>query len=441
MNFNIKKLNKNYDSFSTYELFKDFKNSVFLDSSKKDESLSKYSFIGINPIVTVEFKGDYIYINNKVLKNIEPFNALENLINEYKIKYDSNISFIAGFIGYFSYDMCNNKKSNIPKYRFILYENIIVFDLKNDETYITAIGKNKDLNESIKDIEIKFKDYKLKHNVKVTEGSLKFHSNFTKEQYKESIRKLKNYIEEGHVYVANMTRSIWCYNDEDSFEIYKKLRSINKAPFAAFLNYEDFSVISSSPERFIKIKDRVVVTSPIKGTRPRGKTKEEDLKNKEELINSEKDKSELLMITDLERNDLSKVCKINTVKVTELFKIEEYPAVFHLVSTVEGILKDNISEVKCISECFPGGSITGAPKARAIEIIEELEKGDRGIYTGIIGYFDLRGNCDFNIIIRTIFKKGNKAIFGVGGGITYESNEEEEWLETIHKGNPLMRVL
>lgn len=441
MDFNIKKLNENYDSFSTYELFKDFRNSVFLDSSKKDENLSKYSFIGINPLVTIEFKEDCIYINKEKIKNTEPFDALENLINEYKIKYDLNIPFIAGFVGYFSYDMCNNKKSNIPKYRFILYENIIAFDLNNNETYITAIGKNKDLNKSIKDIEIKLKDYKLKHEVKVTKGSGKFYSNFTKDEYKESIRILKNYIKEGHVYVANMTRNIWCYNHEDSFEIYGKLRSINKAPFAAFLNYDDFSVISSSPERFIQIKDRVVVTSPIKGTRPRGITKEEDLKNKEELINSEKDKSELLMITDLERNDLSKVCKINTVKVTELFKIEEYPAVFHLVSTVEGILKDNVSEVKCISECFPGGSITGAPKTRAIEIIEELEKSDRGIYTGIIGYFDLRGNCDFNIVIRTILKKDNKAIFGVGGGITYESNEEEEWIETIHKGNPLMRVL
>lgn len=441
MDFNIKKLNENYDSFSTYELFKDFRNSVFLDSSKKDENLSKYSFIGINPLVTIEFKEDCIYINKERIKNTEPFDALENLINEYKIKYDLNIPFIAGFVGYFSYDMCNNKKSNIPKYRFILYENIIAFDLNNNETYITAIGKNKDLNKSIKDIEIKLKDYKLKHEVKVTKGSGKFYSNFTKDEYKESIRILKNYIKEGHVYVANMTRNIWCYNHEDSFEIYGKLRSINKAPFAAFLNYDDFSVISSSPERFIQIKDRVVVTSPIKGTRPRGITKEEDLKNKEELINSEKDKSELLMITDLERNDLSKVCKINTVKVTELFKIEEYPAVFHLVSTVEGILKDNVSEVKCISECFPGGSITGAPKTRAIEIIEELEKSDRGIYTGIIGYFDLRGNCDFNIVIRTILKKDNKAIFGVGGGITYESNEEEEWIETIHKGNPLMRVL
>jgi para-aminobenzoate synthetase component 1 len=147
------------------------------------------------------------------------------------------------------------------------------------------------------------------------------------------------------------------------------------------------------------------------------------------------------MIVDLERNDLSKVCKPKSVKVTELFKLEEYETVFHLVATIEGRLRENVSSVKCIRECFPGGSITGAPKIRAMEIIEELEKLKRNIYTGSIGYFDLRGNSDFNIVIRTIIRKGNKAYLGVGGGITWESIEEEEWLETIDKAKALMEVL
>ena len=238
-----------------------------------------------------------------------------------------------------------------------------------------------------------------------------------------------------------MTRRIWCDNNEDSFKIYEKLRNINKAPFSAYMNFKDFQVISSSPERFLSITDGLVQTRPIKGTRPRGKNPEEDEKNKNELINSEKDKSELLMIVDLERNDLSKVCKPNSVKVTELFKLEEYDTVFHLVATIEGKLKENVSSVKCIRECFPGGSITGAPKIRAMEIIEELEKLKRNIYTGSIGYFDLRGNSDFNIVIRTIVKKDNKAYVGVGGGITWESIEEEEWFETIDKAKALMGVL
>ena len=172
-----------------------------------------------------------------------------------------------------------------------------------------------------------------------------------------------------------------------------------------------------------------------------GKNVEEDNINREALINSEKDKAELLMIVDLERNDLSKVCKPNTVKVTELFKIEEYATVFHLVSTIYGELNNEVSSVKCIKECFPGGSITGAPKIRAMEIIEEVEELKRNIYTGSIGYFDIRGNCDFNIVIRSIIKKEDKAYFGVGGGITWDSNEEDEWSETIDKANALMRVL
>ena len=207
------------------------------------------------------------------------------------------------------------------------------------------------------------------------------------------------------------------------------------------MNFEDFQVISSSPERFLSVVEGKVHTRPIKGTRPRGKNPKEDKENKEALINSEKDKSELLMIVDLERNDLSKVCTPHSVKVTELFKIEEYATVFHLVSTVEGRLKDGASSIKCIKECFPGGSITGAPKIRAMEIIEELEGLKRNLYTGSIGYFDIRGNCDFNIVIRTIIKKDNRAYFGVGGGITWDSNPEDEWFETIDKAKALMKVL
>ena len=167
----------------------------------------------------------------------------------------------------------------------------------------------------------------------------------------------------------------------------------------------------------------------------------EDEKNKQELINSEKDKAELLMVVDLERNDFSKVCKKNTVKVTELFALEEYATVFHLVSTVEGELQDEVSAVKCMKECFPGGSITGTPKIRAMEIIEELEGLKRNIYTGAMGYFDFNGNSDFNIAIRTIVHKDNKAYFGVGGGITCESDEEEEYNETLDKAKALMKVL
>lgn len=446
INFKIKELEKNLNPFYVYNIFKDEVNSVFLDSSKEDKNLSKFSFIGINPFCNFTYKNGKGYINGEEIQEKDPFIALEKLVNKYKINYDSSIPFIAGAIGYFSYDIGRTievlpstakKELEIPDAIFNFYNNLIIFDLQNKKTFISSLG----MGEEIEDIEEKLKDYKEISEPNIIESNNKFISNFEKEDYEKEISKLREYIRSGDVYIANMTRQVWCYNKENSFSIYEKLRSINKAPFSVYMNFKDFQVISSSPERFLYVKDGIVHTRPIKGTRPRGKNSLEDMKNRKALENSEKDKAELLMIVDLERNDLSKVCKPNSVKVTELFKIEEYATVFHLVSTIEGELENGVSAVKCIRECFPGGSITGAPKIRAMEIIEELEKIRRNLYTGSIGYFDLRGNCDFNIVIRTIIKKDDKAYFGVGGGITWDSKEEDEWFETIDKGKALMRVL
>ena len=451
IDFKIKELNTYYDPFYTYNLFKDNIDSIFLDSSKEDKVLSKYSFIGLNPYKKFMSKGRTVSIDNEVYKDVDPFEELEKLVNIYKINTDCNIPFISGTIGYFSYDIgrileklpdTSCEDFIIPDSMFNFFDNLIIFDLQNRKTYITSLGQLEDSTSSILKIEKFLEDYKEYEVIRGREKAANtFLSNFDKEEYEKSISLIKDYIRNGDVYIANMTRRIWCNNNEDSFKIYEKLRNSNKAPFSAYMNFKDFQVISSSPERFLSIINGVVQTRPIKGTRPRGKNSEEDEKNKNELINSEKDKSELLMIVDLERNDLSKVCKPNSVKVTELFKLEEYETVFHLVATIEGELKENVSSVKCIRECFPGGSITGAPKIRAMEIIEELEKLKRNIYTGSIGYFDLRGNSDFNIVIRTIIKKDNKAYLGIGGGITWESIENDEWFETIDKAKALMGVL
>ena len=447
MKFKIKKLDKYYDPYGVYKLFSSYEDSIFLDSSKEDKVLSRYSFIGVNPISKFISKDNKCYIDNKEIETEDSFLELENFINKYKVEDYGDIPFVAGAIGYFSYDMGKRLEVedtieevdvDIPDSIFIIYENIIIFDLINRITYISKLGL---VENSIEKIEKILEEYKVIGDAKVNKSNTIFSSNFHKESYEEALLKLKDYIESGDVYIANMTRRITCESKEDSFKIYEKLRSINKAPFSAFANYKDFQIISSSPERFLSVKDRIVNTRPIKGTRPRGNTKEEDLKNKEELINSSKDKAELLMIVDLERNDLSKVCKPFSVKVKELFKIEEYATVFHLVADIEGELENGISSVKCIKECFPGGSITGAPKIRAMEIIEELEGIKRNIYTGAIGYFDFRGNCDFNIAIRTILKKDDRAYFGVGGGITWDSIKEAEWEETIDKAKALMRVL
>lgn len=447
MNFRIEQLDKYYNSFKVFKLF-NYNNNIYLDSAKLDTRLGRYSFIGVNVLSTFMSKGHNAYIDGKKVLG-EPFEVLERLTLEYRINYDSDIPFVGGFVGYFSYDMGRILESfkdsadsniDIPDSIFYLYENIIIFDHENNKTYITALGF---IDNSIEDIYNtileKYSDEETE--VELEEKNTEFHSNFTKDEYMRAISRMREYIRDGDMYIANMTRNVWCDNYDDSFSIYENLRTINPAPFAAYMDCGDFQIISSSPERFMYVQDRKVYTRPIKGTRPRGQNIEEDNKNREELMNSEKDKSELLMIVDLERNDLSKVCKASSVKVNDLFKIEEYATVFHLVSEIEGELEDGVSSVKCIRECYPGGSITGAPKIRAMEIIEELEGLKRNLYTGCIGYFDLRGNCDFNIAIRTIIKKGNKAYFGVGGGITYESDAEAEWYETIDKAKALMRVL
>ena len=444
----IREVKIDFNPLEIYNVFKNEKDTILLDSSKEDENLSKFSFIGLNPFMTFEARKNKAFVDGKEVDG-DPFEVLDDLIKKYKVSEDifSSIPLLSGAIGYISYDVCrilenipNTSKEdfNISDMKFIFYNNIIIFDLKNNKQYITSLNG---IDEEINLIEYKINEaIYLKEEV-VKENSKNFISNFNKEDYKSAITKLKDYIVSGDVYIANMTQRFYTENTEDSFEIYKKLRSINKAPFSAFMNFEDFQIISSSPERFLEINNRKVITRPIKGTRPRGKNKEEDIKNSLELLNSEKDKAELLMVVDLERNDLSKVCKPHSVKVTELFKLETYATVFHLVSTVEGILKDDVSAIKCIKECFPGGSITGTPKIRAMEIIEELEGLKRNIYTGSIGYFDFRGNADFNIAIRTIVKKDNKAYFGVGGGITYDSIEEDEYNETLDKAKALMRVL
>lgn len=455
MRFKIKEFITKLSPFDIYSIFSNEEDSIFLDSSKEDENLSKYSFIGINPIEKFEVIDGKCYINSEKIESKDGFLEIEKRIDKYKLNVQSDIPLLGGYIGYISYDaggliekLPNTAKEDfkIPDMRFILYNNIIIFDLINKKSYITSLGLKSDKyiddeDKTINIIENKILNAKSLDKIDICEGDTKFYSNFTKDEYINAVATMKEYIRNGDIYIANMTQRFYCECTEEAFKIYSKLRSINEAPFSAYLNYKDFQVISSSPERFIQIKDRKVSTRPIKGTRPRGSNKEEDNYYRKELQNSEKDKSELLMIVDLERNDLSKVCKPNSVDVTELFKIEKYATVFHLVSTIEGVLEDGNSAVKCMREAYPGGSITGAPKIRAMEIIEELEGLKRNIYTGSIGYFDLRGNSDFNIVIRTILKKENKAYFGVGGGITWESNEEEEYEETLQKARALMKVL
>ncbi|MBC2581028.1 aminodeoxychorismate synthase component I [Clostridium sp. DJ247] len=446
----VEEIKTELDSFDIYSLFKDDSTATFLDSGMDAENLGRYSFIGLNPFNTFKYEKGICTINSEEKMHGDPFEQIKKLLNKYRVENSTGLPYVAGAMGYFAYDLCRYiekipksaiEEVEIPECYLYFYDNAIIVDNLEKRTYITALGMLKPQNESCYDIKKVIMQGQPVKYTNLIERTTEFTANFTRDGYIDTVEKVRQYIKNGHVYITNLTQRFSCETRRNPYEVYKDLRNINPAPFAAFMNVEGFSILSSSPERFLEIRNRLVQTRPIKGTRPRGKNEEEDLSNKLELINSEKDKSELLMIVDLERNDLSKVCKPYSVKVTELFKLEKYSTVFHLVSTVIGELRDEYTSIDCIKACFPGGSITGAPKVRAMEIIEELEPTRRNIYTGSIGYLGFDGNIDLNIVIRTILMKNGKAYFGVGGGITWESVKENEYEETLDKAKALMKVL
>ena len=270
---------------------------------------------------------------------------------------------------------------------------------------------------------------------------MKIASDFEKEAYKKAIDRMIDYIVEGDIYIANMTRRIMAYSGKPPYAMFKSLRENNPSPFGGYFNYGDFQIISASPERFLHMKNGLVETRPIKGTRRRGETPEEDAVLKKELQESGKDKSELLMIVDLERNDLNRVCEPGSVKVTSLFDVETYATVFHLVSNIVGKMQSGLTAPDLLRAAFPGGSITGAPKIRAMEIIDELEQSRRGLYTGSMGYLGLDGSCDLNIVIRTALYQNGCYTLGVGGGITCESDLEFEYEETEQKARALLEAM
>lgn len=459
MDYLIKQIKTNLDAFDIYTLFCNEKETALLDSTKKDSTLSEYSIIGIYPFLKVKSQNNLVTINKfnnqgKVTEesnfNGDVFQCLKEILSDYKTLPHPSLPFTCGGIGCFSYDLVRElevlpekavKDLEIPDMYMNFYDSYVIFNHITNEVFICTLNILKEKNERF--IEIKNKilaGKKVQYSTPIKRDTV-FKSNFSKEDYLDGIEQVRDYIKQGDIYITNLTQRFNCSTDRSAYDIYKDLRFINPAPFSSFLNFEDFSIISSSPERFLKIRKGLVETRPIKGTIPRGLTEEEDIINRKFLENSEKDKSELLMIVDLERNDLSKVCKPHSVKVTELFKIEQYSTVYHLVSNIVGELKDNVTAVDCMKACFPGGSITGAPKIRSMEIIDELERTRRSIYTGCIGYFGFDGNADFNIVIRTILLKDNKATFGVGGGITWESIKESEYDETLDKAKALMKVL
>ncbi len=450
-----------------FELFHSQLNSIFLDSGMDPQRLGRYSFIGIDPFLVMNSRGNqakFIKQGKQENKEGNPFDFLGNLLETYRLDSTrSPIPFCGGAVGYFSYDLCHFIERlpttaiddlKLPESYFGFYDTVVAFDNLENKTYITSTGfPELDESKRLKRAKLRLEEMKgrlsspslhtseanSENNNKITEAVLK--SNFTPEGYMEAVDRVREYIAAGDVFQVNISQRFETELSITPYELYRRLRQINPAPFASYLNFDDITVVSASPERFLRVDGDWVETRPIKGTRPRGKDATEDAMLAQELLDSIKDRAENVMIVDLERNDLGRVCQYGTVKVTELAILETFPTVFHLTSTVIGKLRPDKNRVDLLKASFPGGSITGAPKVRAMEIIDELEPTRRSVYTGAIGYVGFGSSLDLNIVIRTFIIKGNKAYFQVGGGIIYDSNAEAEYQETLDKAKALIQAL
>jgi len=413
--------------------------TVMLESSLQNK-LGRFSIIGRAPYLKVEKRKGQLWVNDQARE--EDFSAyLNDYLKANQEENPTHLPLIDGAIGFFAYDYNRDTKADFPEAILRFYDQLIIADHKEQTIHLIANGKLQDAETAIKSLHDIINSPPITLPLTPTTGVITVQPNFEKEAYKQAIDRMIGHIIEGDIYIANMTQRLDITSQRSPYEVYTRLRTKNPAPFAAYLNYKGLQIVCASPERFLQMKDRKVTTRPIKGTRKRGATEAEDEALKEELRQSEKDRSELLMIVDLERNDLNRVCVPGSVTVDELFAIESYATVHHLVSSISGTLEDGLTAIALIEHTFPGGSITGAPKIRAMEIIDELERGNRGLYTGSIGYLSLNGDCDLNIVIRTAVHSDGTYHLGVGGGITCESDLEFEYEETLQKARALLEAL
>ena len=427
---------------------------AFLDSSLVNE-LGRWSILGLRPYKTLVKEQDGSFTENGVSR---PDTDFETRLGEFlRLNRDENeteLPIVSGAIGYFSYDYgrehmgvpsTEQDVEPIPQARVVFYDLLLIEDCHEKRVWLSACGQTEGAEALLarfrrnieRGMEEGFPALPDAHATK----PITVRPNFEKEEYKTAVDRMIRYIIEGDIYIANMTQRLDVMSDREPLAVFEHLRTHNPSPFGGYLDCGDHQIICASPERFLRLRDGVVETRPIKGTRKRGETPEEDEALRRELELSEKDKSELLMIVDLERNDLNRVCRPGSVEVTELFTVETYATVFHLVSNIRGELAQGSDVTDLLRSAFPGGSITGAPKYRAMEIIDELEHGKRGLYTGSIGYLTLDGECDLNIVIRTALHRDGRYHLGVGGGITSESDLEFEYEETLQKAKAVLEAL
>jgi para-aminobenzoate synthetase component 1 len=432
---------------------------VYLDSALKDPALGRYSFLMADPFHRLTADGAAVSLDGAAVAG-DPFAALADLMARYKLPRRPDLPpFIGGLAGSFGYGLRHHLErlphhrrdgQDIPDLLIGAYDLVVAIDHLTGSGWLISSGYPEQDHTAREKRALSRIDWAMElHDAMPAEGepsadwAIAARADLEGAQYKAMVRRTIDYIEAGDIYQANITQRFRArlHAGFDRLALYRALRRRNPATFAAFLEFDDIALLSSSPERFLKVQDGAVETRPIKGTRPRGRSAAEDAALAAELQTSEKDRAENLMIVDLLRNDLSRVCRMGSVKVPVLWGLESFATVHHLVSVVIGEMLPEKTAVDLLRATFPGGSVTGAPKIRAMEIIAELEPSSRGPYCGAIGYLGFDGSMDSNIVIRTYCVKGDELTFQVGGGIVADSDSQAELEESLTKAKALIETL
>ncbi len=410
-----------------------------------------YSIAAWEPFLVFRSKGQRVHLDTlsrQVMMNADPLAVLDAVFALLRLDHPlASHPFAGGAVGYFAYDLKSQIERlpqtaeddlDLPDIFLFLPSRILVHDRRQGSLHSLALFEKSSAGRVPDPFDGVFeKPVGVPSPLRI--GLLQ--SNFTHERYLEAVRRVRRYIRDGDVYQVNLSQRFRFPLQGSPFQLWQHLFTLNPAPFYAFIQAGDHQVLSTSMERFLYRRGSCLETRPIKGTRPRGKTPEEDQALGQELLRSAKDDAELSMIVDLLRNDLGRVCRPRTIRVSAHKRLETYQNVHHLVSVVTGELDNSTSYGEILRAVFPGGSITGCPKIRAMEIIDELEPHVRHVYTGAIGYLGGHGNMDLNVAIRTALVHGNTCYFSVGGGIVYDSDEEEEYQETLHKARTLLDLI
>jgi para-aminobenzoate synthetase component 1 len=430
-------------------------NHCILDSARD----GRYSIVGLKPEAIISGKNSLLTVqegdSTKELKG----NLLDNLkmvLEDYKTDKDESLPYFSGgIIGFFSYDCMRyiekienkaNDDLNLPDLYFFVYNDVFVFDHYNESLWIIT----HQTNESDEEISNRLQQYKdawteniEDFNFESRENSSNGHKSYSFDEHKfgEAVGRVKEYIAAGDVFQVNLSTRQSKKLISHPFDVYLTLREINPSPYMSYIDCGEFQIVSGSPELLVNRFNNKLNTRPIAGTRSRGTNNEEEDKLINELLSSEKERAEHIMLVDLERNDIGKVSKYGTVKVNELMVIEKYSHVMHIVSNVQGELDEKYDNIDIVKAMFPGGTITGAPKVRTMEIIEELEPVRRGIYTGSIGWIGFNGNMELNIVIRTLLAKNGVAHVQAGAGVVIDSNPKHEYKESVKKATALWKAI